>query len=171
MKDSDSMLVAAAKNGDTDSFAALYSRYYKDIYHFALGFLLRKTEAEDAVSNAVMKAWEKLPSLRKNDSFKSWLYSITANECRNELRSRSTYLEDSDINEPNAEDEGFIISETAELLAKLPERERLIITLTVFSGYNSRETASILHMREGTVRSCKSRALSILKREQLQKGK
>ncbi len=163
MSDSDKALVKAAKNGDAGSFAKLYSRYYRDLYHFALSFLLREVEAEDAVGTAVMKAYEKLPSLKKNESFKSWLFRITSNECTEQLRKRSIYLEDNEHSEPSASDNGYSDSEVINLLGLLPERERLILTMSIFSGYNSREIASILDMREGTVRSCKSRALEQLR--------
>lgn len=166
MTKTDAELVNAAKNGDADSFAKLYSRFYKDIYHFALSMLLREAEAEDAVGSAVVKAWEKLPSLRKSSSFKSWLFTIVANECTNQLRNRSLYLDDYEMNEPVTHEDGFARSEISQLLGSLPERERLIITLSVFSGYNSREIASLLNMREGTIRSCKSRAIAALKSNQ-----
>jgi len=165
MSHTDAELVEAAKNGDADSFARLYSRYYKDLYHFALSFLLREAEAEDAVCTAVTKAFEKLSSLKKNNSFKSWLYHITANECTEQLRHRTIYLNDNDYAEPSASETGFGDSEVSALLESLPERERLILTLSIFSGYNSREIASILNMKRGTVRSLKSRALETLRRQ------
>ena len=164
MTNTEWMLVGEAKKGDTHAFARLYEKYYRDLYYFALSMTKNEYTAEDAVSSAVLKAYEKLGSLKKDSSFKSWLFQITANECRNALKKTSSvYIEDMDRPEPSAEDTGYEKSEIAELLALLSEEERLIITLSVFAGYNSREIAGIVHKKEGSVRSIKSRAFARLR--------
>ncbi|MCH5264967.1 MAG: RNA polymerase sigma factor [Lachnospiraceae bacterium] len=157
-------LVALAKQGDTHAFARLYEKYYTDLYRFALCLLKNPHTAEDAVSGAVLRAYEYLPRLKKNDSFKSWIFQITANECRNLLKRQfSLYLEDSSFQEPVTEETGYITPELEELLNLLSEEERLVVTLAVFTGYNSREIASLLHKKEGTIRSLKSRSLAKLR--------
>lgn len=158
-------LVALAKQGDTHAFAKLYEKYYTDLYRFALCLLKNPHAAEDAVSGAVLKAYEHLSGLRKNNSFKSWLFQIAANECRRLMRQQaaSTYLADASLSEPSGEEAGYLAPELEELLSLLSEDERLVITLSVFTGYNSREIAGLLRKREGTVRSLKSRALARLR--------
>lgn len=56
------------KKGDSHAFARLYEIYYKDLYHFALYYTKDSITAEDAVSSAVLKAFEQLHKLRKNDA-------------------------------------------------------------------------------------------------------
>ena len=58
---------------------------------------------------------------------------------------------------------GYEASEVEEILSLLTEEERLIITLSVFAGYSSREIAGVVHKREGSVRSIKSRAFARLR--------
>ena len=171
MTNTEWMLVGEAKNGDTHAFARLYEKYYKDLYRFALCMTKNEYTAEDAVSTAVLKAYERIGSLKKDSSFKSWMFQITANECRNALKKNTAYrtygvnTTDSDYEEPSAEDSGYEKSEIAELLALLSEEERLIITLSVFAGYNSREIAGVVHKKEGSVRSIKSRAFARLRQQ------
>lgn len=55
---------------------------------------------------------------------------------------------------------GFQHLEVEDYLSVLSEEERLIVTLSVFGGYNSREIARLVHKREGSVRSIKSRAFA-----------
>ena len=162
MTNTEWILVGQAKKGDAHAFALLYERFYTDLYHFALCFLKNQQDAEDAVSSSVLKAYENLPNLRKNDSFKSWLFQIAVNECRAWLRdkSRGTYLADADWQEPAAEEAGYERPEVEEYLALLSEEERLVVTLSVFGGYNSREIGEIIHKKEGSVRSIKSRAFA-----------
>lgn len=156
-------LAGQAKNGDTHAFAKLYQRYYEPLYRFALCYIRNAEMAEDAVMNSVLKAYEKIGDLRKNTAFKSWLFQITANECRRMLLKSPLYLEDVDWIEPQAEEPGYLTLEIRELLNSLSETERLVVTLSVFGGYNSQELATILHKRPGSVRSIKSRAMAALR--------
>ena len=168
MTNTEWMLVGQAKTGDAHAFAKLYEKYYTDLYRFAY-CMIKGPSAEDAVSNAVLKAYENLPKLRKNDSFKSWLFQITANECRTLLKHPLLYLEDANWKEPVSTEEGYETPEILELLNILTEDERFVITLSVFAGYNSKEIANTMEKREGTIRSLKSRALTKL-RNHLQNG-
>lgn len=157
------LLVGAAKKGDAHAFARLYQRYYQDLYRFALCYIRNADTAEDAVMNSILKAYERIGDLRKDTAFKSWLFQITANECRRTLNQSPLYLEDVDWIEPQAEEPGYLAPEIRELLDSLSEAERLVVTLSVFGGYNSQELAVLLHKRSGSIRSIKSRAMSTLR--------
>ena len=163
MTKTDWIFVQQAKKGDSHAFARLYEIYYKDLYHFALYYTKDSITAEDAVSSAVLKAFEQLHKLRKNDAFKSWLFQITANECKKLLKQKSSYLSDASWQEPAAAEDGYLTPEIQDELSQLSEPERRVITLSVFGGYTSREIAGILKKREGSIRSIKSRALAKLR--------
>ena len=98
-----------------------------------------------------------------NDAFKSWLFQITANECKKLLKQKSIYLSDASWQEPAAAEDGYLTPEIQDELSQLSEPERRVITLSVFGGYTSREIAGILKKREGSIRSIKSRALAKLR--------
>lgn len=151
-------LVMQAKQGDTHAFAVLYERYYKDLYRFALCYLKNVDQAEDAVSTAVLTAYEKLPGLKKEASFKSWIFQITANECRQIFRKPKEQSLPENYEEWT-EESGYETPELDELLSVLSDEERMVVTLSVFSGYRSSEIGNMLLMRPGTVRSLKSRAI------------
>lgn len=163
MTKTDWVFVQQAKKGDSHAFARLYEIYYKDLYHFALYYTKDSITAEDAVSSAVLKAFEQLHKLRKNDAFKSWLFQITANECKKLLKQKSIYLNDASWQEPAAAEDGYLTPEIQDELSQLSEPERRVITLSVFGGYTSKEIAGILKKREGSIRSIKSRALAKLR--------
>ena len=107
MTNAEWVLVNQAKKGDAHGFALLYQRYYKELFYFALSVMKNASQAEDAVSAGVLKAYEQIGSLRKNSSFKSWLFQITANECRKMLRKTVYSLEDASLKEPVGEEAGF----------------------------------------------------------------
>ena len=52
------------------------------MYRLSYGILRSRADAEDAVSEAVLKAWENLDRLKNPESFKAWIMQITANEAR-----------------------------------------------------------------------------------------
>lgn len=79
------------------------------------------------------------------------------------MNGKEGYLQDVSFQEPQGLEEGYAVSELMELLSGLSADERMVITLSVFANYNSREIAALLHKKEGTVRSQKSRALQKLK--------
>ena len=163
------LLVGQAKNGDTHAFALLYETYYKDLYYFALSYLGNEAAAEDAVSAGVLKAYEKLPMLKRNDSFKAWIFKIVANACMDSFRERKHIIPLDFENtacflEQGEKESGYEQPEWEDALSELTEKERLVITMTVFSDYTSTETAKALGMRAGTVRSLKSRGLEKLKK-------
>ena len=74
-----SNLVKKTQHGDIDSFGELYSMFAKDMFRYAFYQTSDKTLAEDAVSDAVLLAFQNIRQLKKPASFKSWLFSILLN--------------------------------------------------------------------------------------------
>ena len=79
-------LVWRAKRGDVDAFAQLYAGIYEDMYRFALYTLRNASDAEDAVSDAVTDAFASVKKLRSEEAFKSWIFRILSNKCKDKLR-------------------------------------------------------------------------------------
>lgn len=169
-------LIKRAKHGDTKAFSALYSRIYTDMYRFALYMLGSPHDAEDAVSETVIAAYEGISRLRKDESFRSWIFVILSNRCMKILRSRgreaSSYgAEDTPKSARHDMQAGSDFTqeyvqgqEVREALAGLNEEERMIVVFSVFGGYSSEEIGGILKMNAVTVRSKKSRALGRMRR-------
>ena len=65
-----------------EAFEKLINEYKSNMYRLALGILQNQYDAEDAVSESVLKAYENLVKLRNADKFKAWILQITANEAR-----------------------------------------------------------------------------------------
>ncbi len=156
--------VKKAKQGDTEAFASLYAEIYENMYRFALYTLRNTADAEDVVSEAVMDAFASISKLRSEDAFKSWIFQILSNKCKDKLREytrKPVELEDSmeDFHRVAGIEEEAIVRKS---FFELPDEERLIIGMHLFCGYKSREIAEILHMNENTVRSKESRGLKKL---------
>ncbi len=75
--------------GDPRPFRALVARYRDQVINTAYRFLGDLPDAEDVAQEVFLKVYRGLPDFRATSSFSTWLYRITVNTCRNELRRRS----------------------------------------------------------------------------------
>lgn len=147
-----------------DQFLELYEFVYKDLYRLAYYYLGNAQDAEDVVSETVLKAYEKFRFLRKKEAFRAWIFKILVNQCMTHLRKKSTKgtieLTEEISFEPEMEDN--MIAE--DLLSVLSGEERQIVALSVFGGYKGEEIAKLLHIKHGTVRTKYRRALKKLEK-------
>ena len=171
-KDTEAGLIRRAKRGDVKAFSTLYSEIYVDLYKFALYMMKHRQDAEDAVSETVMTAWEKLGQLKKEESFRNWMFTILSNQCRKILkrRNREAPLELTDrgrtgiCKETGDEPDHAGIQDVRAAFYTLDEEERMILVFSVFAGYQSEEIGRMMACSSGTVRSKKSRALEKMRR-------
>ena len=106
-------------------------------------------EAEDAVSAAVLSAYEHIHKLRKEEAFKSWIFTILSNICKKRLKQVAKEgIQQTEDFFPEGQVEGIHEEDVG-----------LIVGLSVFGGYNSTEIGKILSLKPGTVRVKRSRAL------------
>ncbi|MCQ6552806.1 sigma-70 family RNA polymerase sigma factor [Streptomyces sp. C10-9-1] len=82
------LLVVRAAEGDEDAFAVLVQRHAPALIRVATRLLGTRSEAEDAVQDAFLSAWRRLPEFHGNSTFTTWIYRIVTNRCLNVLRSR-----------------------------------------------------------------------------------
>lgn len=148
-----------------ERFMELYEAVYKDLYRLAYYYLGNSYDAEDAVGETVLKAYEGFEKLKNKDAFRSWIFKILVNQCNTRLRKKigrgTAELKEEISYHPTLDDQVIV----KELLSKLSEEERLIVTLTVFGGYKGEEIARLLHKRHSTVRSQYRRALKKLEQK------
>src|ERR1700674_2139166 len=81
-------LVQEAIGGDQQAFMLLVEPLLPAAYRLAVGMLRSESDAEDAVQEAVLKAWRHFGRFRRGSDLRPWLFTIVANECRYQRRSR-----------------------------------------------------------------------------------
>ncbi|MFJ3705504.1 MULTISPECIES: RNA polymerase sigma factor [Streptomyces] len=84
----DALLVVRAAEGDEEAFAVLVRLHAPTLVRMATRMLGNEPEAEDAVQDALISAWRKLPQFQMQSTFRTWVYRIVTNRCLNVLRSR-----------------------------------------------------------------------------------
>jgi len=131
------------------------------LYRIARTLLSSDADCEDAVQEALLRAWSKRSSLREEQYFETWLVRILINECRMLYRRRS-YAE-CEIPETLAAPPAD--AELMNALMSLPEKHRITLELHCIEGYSVREIARMLRLPEGTVKWRLSRGRALLKQE------
>ena len=126
-------LIKKAKLGDTKAFSQLYAEIYKDLYRFALYMTKHTQDAEDAVSEAVISAYENISGLKKENSFKSWMFTILNNECKKILRKNgntSNQVSEEDAKNLGAEEIDFAQRhDVKKAFESLEEEEQTIVCI------------------------------------------
>src|SRR2546426_4010420 len=106
------ILVARALRGDKDAFDNIFDRYSGLMLRTAYSIVKDRDSAEDAVQNALIQAWQHLPSLRETGALRSWLLRIVVNQCISFKRrcARSTMF----LSQSFSEQETFLASQMAD---------------------------------------------------------
>lgn len=159
---SDEELVSRARDGDERAFGSLVDRYHAGVYRLALSLVSESDIAQDVAQNAFLKAWRALDSFRGDAAFRSWLFTIAANEARGHLRRRVRRKETAldgvappEATGPSPEEEAVRAQEAARArraLAALPEKQRMSVSLRLDEGLSFREIGALIGSSEGAAR-------------------
>ena len=123
-----------------EQFEQKIREYSPGMYRLALAMLHNREDAEDAVGEAVLRAYEKIHTLRKEDSFRPWVMQITANEAFREDRH-----------------------ELWDVVQQLDLVYREVVMLYFYERFSIKEIGAILQIPEGTVKSRLSRGKKALR--------
>jgi RNA polymerase sigma factor (sigma-70 family) len=169
-------LVERARRGDERAYQEIVHAYQGIAFRTAFLFARNAADAEDAAQEAFVKAYRALGRFRPGAPFRPWLLQIVANEARNRRRSaarrdalvlRAAASEPSGEAAPSPEAALLAAERRQELLAAveaLPQDQRDTIACRYFLDLSEEETAQVLGVRRGTVKSRTARALERLRR-------
>ena len=167
-------LIVRAREGDSQAQGKLVQLWYKRIYNFSYKFFFDHDLAMEASQKTFISMHKNLPNLNDAARFRSWLYTIAVNYCREELRkkknARSTSLHDlrpgeaedsyqwERSSERNENPEKVLRqTELSDLLQKclmeLSEEQRKVVIMKEYEGLKFREIAEALNISENTVKS------------------
>jgi RNA polymerase sigma-70 factor (ECF subfamily) len=155
------LLVQRAAAGDHDAFAELAGAAYRRLYGIARLMLGDPELAEDAVQEALVRAWRDLPTLRHADAWGSWLHRIVVRACLTEARRRgATRAVPVDAVTPAlvpaTPDETLAVQRREELhraFAALSVEQRTVVILHHYLDLPLHEIGETLGLPVGTVKS------------------
>src|SRR5512143_1958737 len=127
--------VIRAQGGDIDAFSALVASHWVGLVRFARS-VAGSSDAEDLVQNGLVKAWEKLATLREPGAFPAWLLRIVSRECFSYIRRNRRLVPLSDGTDPSDPGSPGRIEtiDVERVLEVLPARQRAVMHLTVVEG-------------------------------------
>src|SRR5258708_23291102 len=125
-------LYRAASHGDREAFEMIVRTHSRPFFAIAYGILQNREEAEDAVQDALIKAWKSRWRVRDPEKFPAWLCMIARHRARDVFRKhRTTPLSDeiTERIEPEAIDTASVDRQLHSALAALPEVYRSALML------------------------------------------
>lgn len=158
---------------DNETFAQLVIESTDSLYRVSKSILKNDSDCNDAVSEAITIAFQKLHTLKKDEFAKTWLTKILINECFRIRKHREKFKVISNENESvfdylhnnqstihqNSED----YYDLYEAMSVLNDKQRLVITLFYYEEYSIKEISQLLKISQGTVKSRLSIARQKLK--------
>ena len=182
MEQKDAHLIQQVLQGDQEAFALLVNKYQKGVHALAWRKIGDFHIAQEITQDAFLRAYQKLETLKNHNLFGGWLYVIAARLCSDWFQKKSLpeqSLEVTDMSEVNhgsysryvAQKQEAEADETRrevvkELLQKLPESERTVMTLHYLGEMTIKTISEFLGVSPNTVKSRLSRARNRLKKEE-----
>ena len=123
------------------------------LFRISMSMLKNEADAQDAVHDTILKAYQKLHTLKKEEYFTTWLVRILINNCNKQLRMRKRADSGFTLENIDSRDYPYINIEIGEALNSLPVKIRTVVVLYYVEGYTIKEIKDILHIPEGTVKS------------------
>ena len=174
----DEQLVDAARGGDENAFSALFLRHQRRLLSLALQYRLSVQDAEDAVQQTMLKAWQGLGSFRGESRFATWITRVLMNEVfqlqRKRARMRLEEMESASTltavleagssmtRRQMSQEQRLLVSERNRLvhaaLRSLPESLRSVLLMQLFDERTLEEIAAQMKRPVATVKSRRHRA-------------
>jgi RNA polymerase sigma-70 factor, ECF subfamily len=152
-------LVEQARAGDREAFAVLVHQVSDSLYAVAHRILRDTGLAEDALQNALVLAWRRLPHLRDADRFEAWIHRILVHACYDESRRGQSWTSNvralpiSGASTPDDTDAFAHRDELERAYRRIPVEQRAVFVLHHYVGLPLVEVAELLGIPAGTARS------------------
>ncbi len=146
-------LIRKAKRQDADAFCQLMDLHMQSMYKVANAYLKNDEDAADAIQDTILTCYEKLPTLRQNRYFKTWMIRILINKCNNILAKNRHLHPMETLPENGRRADGYDHVEWNATLMLLDEKYRIVLLLYYMEGFSVKDIAQILDLKEPTVKS------------------
>ena len=152
-------LVERARKGDREAFAILVHQVSDGLYAIAWRILRDSGLAEDALQNALVLAWRRLPKLRDPERFEAWIHRILVHACYDESQRTRAWRASVTVlpmDGPARPDDSNVIADRDELeraFGHLSVEHRAVFVLHHYLGLPLVEVAETLGIPAGTARS------------------
>lgn len=164
--DQEDLLVELCKAGDQVAQVEIYRKYFRQVYNSCLRIVNNTSDAEDLMQNSFIDAFNKVKHYRGPSSFAGWLKRIAVNNSIDFLAKRrlqtdhlDAAMEISDESSNGEEsDIEYQVEQVKKAMSMLNDDYRIILSLSLFEGYDHEEIGQVLSLSQANVRTRYSRA-------------
>lgn len=146
-----------------EKFTLLVLECEETLFRISVSMLKNEKDAEDATQTAILKAYEKISTLKEERYFKTWLVRILINICNRQLKQKSRFTDLK--NNLYSTYISFDKIEVRTALESLPLKIRQVIVLHYLEQFSTKEISFILKIPKGTVLSRLSKGRELLRIE------
>ena len=182
MQHTDAQLIQRTLQGDQDAFSPLVKKYQKGVHALAWRKIGDFHIAQEITQDAFLRAYQKLGTLKNPNAFAGWLYVIVAHLCLDWIRKNRIPMDSLDTTDPSEVDKvsysQYVTDQqkseadetrrevVKQLLKKLPESERTVMTLHYLGEMTIKAISEFLGVSPNTVKSRLSRARNRLRKQE-----
>lgn len=138
-------------------FAEQIKQYQREMYRLSFAMLKNETDAQDAVSETIVRAFESRDKLKDKDKLKPWLMKILVNVSKTLIKNRQRLV----LLDDTAQMDSAVTDspdELWEIVMQLEEEFRAVVVLYYYQCFSTKEISWMMKVPEGTVKSRLSRA-------------
>lgn len=163
-------LVKGCKKGKRQAQKQVYEKFAPKMLVVCMRYMQNQFEAEDALTNAFVKVFEKVSQFKEKGSFEGWIRRIVVNECLNLLRKKRLLYAElnvenvSETMQYNPLDAEYSREDLMCFINQLPTGYKTVFNLYAIEGYSHKEIAEKLNISENTSKSQLSRARNLLQK-------
>ncbi|RUS45668.1 RNA polymerase sigma factor [Cohnella sp. AR92] len=157
-------LAAKATAGDSEAFITLIRQLENSLHFMAKSLLSKDEDVADALQETILKAYKAVSALREPKYFKTWIFRILINECRNLIAQHSGSIAYAEVPPVSSYSGDYEKVDLREAVDRLDEPQRLAVILHYFEDLPLRQVARILDISESAVKMRLSRARDALQR-------
>ncbi len=182
MQQNDAQLIQRTLQGDQDAFSPLVKKYQKGVHALAWRKIGDFHIAQEITQDAFLRAYQKLGTLKNPNAFAGWLYVIVAHLCLDWIRKNRIPMDSLDTTDPSEVDKvsysQYVTDQrkseadetrrevVKDLLKKLPESERTVMTLHYLGEMTIKAISEFLGVSPNTVKSRLNRARNRLRKQE-----
>ena len=158
----------AAIHGDREAFEMIIRTHSRPLFAIAYGILQNREEAEDAVQDALVKAWKSRWRVRDPEKFPAWLCMIARHRARDVFRKRRPIpqdLEGAAPSAPTSSVDDLLDRQLHSALAALPKLHRAALSLRYFEEMDYATIENRLGLSNGSLRGILGRALASMRKQ------
>ena len=164
----ESATIELAKSGDKTAYKQLYDMHVSKVHGLACRLMGEASAAEDVTQEVFIRVWRSLKNFKGESQFSTWLHRITSNTAVDQLRKQRSWLQlvfsrAEDVASHSNEGDFADNRDLEKLIARLPERARIVFVLHTIEGYRHDEIADITRMAVGSSKAQLNRAKKLLR--------